>query len=190
MKKLITFVCVIALTLSLGTIAYASEVDASSLTTDSSADNSIVVEQKKPSNLKVDKEQKKAAVQAFRAVVKAQRDIIKANRAANFALRSSNKTLRKSIASSLKAIKASDTPLDTEIVEQLKVYKTELKAIGEALKLTRGDIKEINAGNKDNKKALNYEAMEVAFTQITSIQADRNSKLTRINEILNAMADL
>ncbi len=184
MKKLITLVFTVALTLTFGTSAFAAEEETSSAT----SEIANVLEELEDNT--TDKVQKKAEIEAFRAVLKEQRVIIQANRDANKAIRLENKTLRQTIKVRLQAIKDSGTTLNKEASDQLTAYRTELKAIRDALKLTKGEIKEIRAANKGIAKELDYASMDAAFAEITSIQSARNTELKRINEILMEMLEL
>ncbi|MPN52050.1 hypothetical protein SDC9_199702 [bioreactor metagenome] len=80
--------------------------------------------------------------------------------------------------------------MDDATLKALNDYKAQLKEKMSALKSTQGDIKDLLKANKENRKNLDYDALNKTFEQIANIQLSRNALLAEINTILKAMVDL
>ena len=105
----------------------------------------------------------------------------------NSTLYKENAELRKNLTASLKVIQNSGTELSPEVIEELKAYNAEARNVLSDLKASQGSIRNIIADNKENIKALDYEAMKAAFAEIASIQSTRNSQLAEINQALESI---
>ena len=193
MKKIIIFASVLALILTTGGNVYATDASSAGaisttiqeITVESTVDTKQTREEKKAAF-----EQRKAEISALRAEVKLKREAVKENREKNKAIAEENKNLRETLTAKLKALKDSGTTLDAETAAKLEECNEELKTLTAALKETKGDIKEIISENKGNVKALDYEAIEAEYTEISNIQVFRYETLVQINETLKEMIAL
>ncbi|MGB7593986.1 MAG: hypothetical protein WBL80_00295 [Erysipelotrichaceae bacterium] len=180
MKKILTIVTIIALTFAMNISAFATMTGTSTIPKWEARINARIAEL----------EAKKKAISDFRAAVLAKREIVQQNRADNKEIWEENKTLRAELKSTLEAIKAAGTVLDPAIIQTLKDDNAKIKTLREEIKATSGQIKAIMVANKENRRKLDYAALDAAFKQIADIQLLRNSKLVQINGLLESMLGL
>lgn len=184
MKKVISILCMLFILCTSSAAAFAAEYNPANDTKQFSAKSAEEL-QKRSEQLA-----KRLDFFQFRKSLDGKRDSIRQNRTENRELAAENTQLRKDIVDTLLAIKENGGTLPAEIEAQLKAYNQEIKDIKEALKETKGDIREILTVNKQNIKDMNYEAVNAAFGQVEAIQQNRAVQLARINEILKSMKAL
>lgn len=192
MKRFVITACILALTLSMSTTAFAAE-DISSGTAaafQETTDTKITDVQKNFSDKKAVMAQQRADNSAFREAVKAERDIVKANRDLNKALLQENSDLRQVMKEKLKSLKDSGTDLDADTAAKLEALNAELKSAIDELKASKGAIKEVAVEKKSSLESRDFEAMKTAFEKIGDIQKARNEKLSQINDILKDITAL
>ncbi len=156
----------------------------------SRTENRMTQIQKKLDDRKAQIDQKKADIEAFKAAAELKRDAAKSVKEQNKALLEQNKVLRTELRSALRAIKDNEQALDPLTVEQLEIYRESLKLIATSLSDTKGEIKTYLMANKGYARELNYEALDLVFAEVSSIQSNRNEKLLEVNRILTAMLAL
>lgn len=190
MKKIISIVCIFILTLAMGTTALAAETDTKTPEEGSTIEYRIAGIQKRFIGKKENREQKRAAIEAFRATKEDRRSAFREKSESNIIVRKNNVVLRRSIVSSLKGRKDNGITLDAKTTEQLKIYQKDLYTLTEELKAIRSNIHEIISTHRGDLKALDQEAMEAIFEQIKDMREERNEKLNQVNELLELMDDL
>lgn len=129
----------------------------------------------------------KAEFKSLISPLKAER---KSNREENVKLREQNKLLLEQVNTRLSELKANDTKLTAEQKEGFKAIKAELKSVRAEIQSTKGQIQAILDANIDNRKDMNLEAVQAAYSQIFQIQSDRHDRLIQINSELGKMLAL
>jgi chromosome segregation ATPase len=180
MKKTLTILSILALTFAMNINAFATADTSSTTPKWETRINARIAEL----------EAKKNAISDFRTAVLAKREIVQQNRDDNKAIWEENKTLRTQLKTKLEAIKAAGTVLDPTIIQTLKDDNAKIKTLREEIKSTSGQIKAILVANKENRRKLDYAALDASFKQIADIQLLRNAKLVEINGLLETMLGL
>ena len=135
--------------------------------------------------------EKKAEREDFRAVAQEKHALVKSQIEDNRLAMDENRSARKTLIGKLKSIKKSGEELVSAILEQFKNYNSQIKTLNEELKATKGSIKAVFNGRiKPLAKEINYEELESAYDDIETILAERNAKIAKITELINAMAAL
>ncbi|MHB8961574.1 MAG: hypothetical protein ACYC5K_00255 [Saccharofermentanales bacterium] len=109
---------------------------------------------------------------------------------ANNAVRAENARLGSELKQSLESLKNEGTELSQEVIDGLNGYKENLAVLREELKTSKDQILDIRRRNGEFRSSKDYAALIVSFTQIVTIQGQRNECLTDINADLQAMLAL
>jgi DNA repair exonuclease SbcCD ATPase subunit len=109
---------------------------------------------------------------------------------ANNAVRAENARLGSELKQSLESLKNEGTELSQEVIDGLNGYKENLAVLREELKTSKDQILDIRRRNGEFRSSKDYAALFVSFTEIVTIQGQRNECLTDINADLQAMLAL
>ena len=182
MKKILSTICVLSLVLTMSITAFATDTTSATDTNETNVKNPQIHQML---------EDKKAKRDAFHETVQGKREIIKSQISASKEIMEANHLAKKTLNEKLKAIKESGEEIDSDILEQLKDYNAQIKALNEDIKSTKGSIKTIVDGKiKPLVKAKDYEELENALDNFKAIQAQRNAKIAEITELINKMSEL
>lgn len=183
-KKILSLLCAAVVLFTLTITAFAANNTANNAS-QSNSQNASDRQQKRSEQL-----DKKLQYLQFKQSLDQKTAAIKDNRTQNRSLLIQNTQLRKDILASLTAIKENGSTVSQDVQNQLKAYNQQIKDITSALKDSKGSIKDILTANKENIKNMDYEAVDSAFDQVSSIQNNRNEQLQKINDILQRMKSL
>lgn len=128
--------------------------------------------------------------QGPRGIYKDQIVAIRENKDANHAVLAENRTLRAGIHQALAALRAANGKLDKALCDQLRSLNTQVRAIADELRQSRGSIKELIAEAKGLAKNGDTDGAKAKFSEIAQIQAERNAKLVQINGLLKQISAL
>lgn len=112
------------------------------------------------------------------------------NKISMIALKKEIITLKLEIANALNVLKESGTALTDEQLASVAALNAQAKEILDAIKETKGNIKELMDSNKEYIKAQDFGAIETVFTQVYEIQEFRISQLTEAKGYLQQIADM
>lgn len=124
---------------------------------------------------------------AFRESLLEHRQVILDNREKNLALIADNEQLRQGIAETLRALQEDGVQLPEDVKAQLSAYNEQVRSLASRLRETKGAIRTVTEGNRENIRIMDYEAMDAAFVQIAEIQETRYALLTQIRSVLQEM---
>ncbi len=188
MKKLLSIIIVGVLVLSVGATAFAMENETES--TQSPAYTRFVQVQERILARQAQIEEKKQAVEDFRAAAQEKSALVKTATEENMALMQEVTNVRKELAAIYSEMKANETTLDAAVLEELSGYSQQVRTMIDELMESKGSIQAIIDSNKENLKTLDYELLDSMYSDISEIQTWRNDQLTEVNRILGAMLKL
>lgn len=188
MKKLLSMIILSALLLSMGTTALAMENETES--TQSPAYTRFVQVQERISARQAQIEEKKQAVEDFRAAAQEKSALVKTATKENMALMQEVTNARKELAAIYSEMKANGRNLDAAVLEELAGYSQQVRTMIDELMASKGSIQAIIDSNKENLKTLDYALLDSMYSDISEIQNWRNDQLTEVNRILGEMLEL
>ncbi|MDD2392596.1 MAG: hypothetical protein PHN99_02415 [Eubacteriales bacterium] len=127
---------------------------------------------------------------AFQGRMKQHRERAIDEMQANNALRAENARLLGEFRDSLELLSEGETSLTEETMEAIGGYMEQIRAHRDELKETRIRMREILKANGRYRSEKNFDALENSFSEIASIQQERNQLMLRINECIAEMMKL
>jgi hypothetical protein len=124
---------------------------------------------------------------AFRESLLEHRQVILENREKNLSLTAANEQVRQGISETLGALQEAGVQLPEDVKAQLSACNEQVRSLASRLRETKGAIRTVTEGNRENIRIMDYEAMDAAFVQIAEIQETRYALLTQIRSVLQEM---